>query len=67
MYILQMLANVGEKADAIKYFTLFTLFDAEGIVAGESGAIMGTLALLIGGVILYLAGISAFCKKDLHI
>ncbi len=67
MYILQMLANAGDKADGIKYFTFFTLFDASGIVAGANSAVVGMLILLIGAVVLYAAGICVFCKKDLHI
>ena len=67
MYILQMLANAGDKADGIKYFTFFTLFDASGIVAGTNSAVVGMLILLIGAVVLYAAGICVFCKKDLHI
>ena len=50
MYILQMLANAGEKADILKYFTFFTLFDANGIIAGKSGAIIGILVLLLGTI-----------------
>ncbi len=67
MYILQMLANAGEKADMFKYFTFFTLFDANGIAAGEGSAFIGTLALLIGAAALYTIGVTVFCKKDLHI
>ena len=67
MYILQMLANAGEEADVIKYFTFFTLFDAKGIVAGEGGAALGMLVLLFGAITFYGIGILAFCKKDLHI
>lgn len=67
MYVLQMLANAGEKAEAAKYFTFFTLFNANGIVAGESNAIIGAVVLAIGAVILYVTGITVFCKKDLHI
>ncbi len=67
MYILQMLANTGEKAKVIKYFTFFTLFDANGIIANENSAIIGTLALLICAIIFYSIGITVFCNKDLHI
>ncbi|GFI37640.1 hypothetical protein IMSAGC015_01827 [Lachnospiraceae bacterium] len=67
MYILQMLANAGDQADKIRYFTFFTLFDAEGMAAGENSAVMGMLALFIGAAALYAAGIRAFCRKDLHI
>lgn len=67
MYVLQMLSNAGEKADKMKYCTFFTLFDAAGIVAGESGAVMGALILFLGAALLFAGGITVFCKKDLHI
>lgn len=67
MYVLQMLANAGEEAEILKYFTLFTLFDPNGIVAGETGAMTGVAVLLAGAVTLYAAGIFVFRKKDLHI
>lgn len=67
MYILQMLANAGEKAEIMKYFTFFSLFDPSGAAAGESGAVLGALALLLGAIGLYAAGIAVFCRKDLHI
>lgn len=67
MYVLQMLANSGGKAEKAKYFSLFTLFDPSGIVAGEQSALLGVAALLIGAIVLYALGILAFTKKDLHI
>ena len=67
MYILQMLANAGEKADILKYFTFFTLFDANGIIAGKSGAIIGILVFLLGTIVLYTIAIYVFCNIDLHI
>lgn len=36
MYVLQMLANVGGKAENAKYFTFFTLFDANGIITNKA-------------------------------
>lgn len=67
MYILQMLSNAGERAEMVRYFTFFTLFDANGITANESSAVIGALVLLIGAIVLYTIGITVFCKKDLHI
>lgn len=67
MYVLQMLANAGEKAKAAKNFTIFTLFSPEGIVAGETGAALGVVALFLGAAVLFAAGIIAFTQKDLHI
>ena len=65
MYILQMLANVGEKAERIKYITFFTLFDANGIIAGKGGAITGIILLFTGAVALFIASVLLFDKKDL--
>lgn len=67
MYVLQMLANVGGSAEKAKYFTFFTLFSPDGIIARESDAIMGMIVLLLGGVVLFILGIIVFNKKDLHI
>lgn len=67
MYVLQMLANVGGKAENAKYFTFFTLFNPDGMIAGESGAIAGIFVLLAGSVMLYVLGIMTFERKDLHI
>lgn len=66
-FILQMMANSGKALENVKYATFFTLFNSEGIIAGEPRAIWGLLALLIGAMLLYSAAIVVFSKKDLHI
>ena len=67
MYVLQMLANVGGDAEKAKYFTFFTLFSPDGMIAGESSAIVGAFVLFAGAVMLYALGILIFEKKDLPI
>lgn len=67
MYVLQMLANSGEKAEFINKMTFFTLFDPNGIVAGDSNATLGAIVLVVGAVLLYTLGVLVFCRKDLHI
>lgn len=67
MYVLQMLANVGSAAKKAKYFTFFTLFNPDGIIAGESSATVGAFMLFIGAVVLYVLGIMIFDRKDLYI
>ncbi len=67
MYILKMLANMGDKAETIKYFTFFTLFNPDGIVDGEFKAIIGMIVLLTGSIVLWISGITVFCQKDLNI
>ena len=67
MYVLQMLSNVGADAEKAKYFTFFTLFRPDDIMAGDSSAVIGVAVLLVGSVVLYTLGIIVFSKKDLHI
>lgn len=67
MYTTKMLVNMGGIGENAKYFTFFSLFNPEGITSGESGAVVGVFALLIGGIALFGLGITIFCKKDLQI
>jgi len=70
-YLLQMLANMGEKLENLKYVTFFTLFDAgeiiAGEVAGEGSAYIMMGVLVLSGILLYLVALYVFNKKDLPI
>lgn len=66
-FIVQMMANAGKELENAKYATFFTLFDSDGIIAGESGAIWGMIVLFAGAIVLYSTAIVIFSKKDLHI
>ena len=57
----------GEKAEAAKYFSLFTLFQPNRLAAGEADAMTGAVVLLGGATLLFDVGIAVFTKKDLHI
>lgn len=67
MYVLQMLANVGGDVEKAKYFTFFSLFYPDGLVAREGLSMIGAAALLVGAIILYILSIEIFNGKDLHI
>lgn len=67
MYVLQMLANMGDRMEKVKYCTFFTLFNPEGLAAGAFDARLGAGILLAGAVALFCASTAVFCKKDLHI
>lgn len=67
MYILQMLANMGGKLEKIKYATFFTLFQAEGLAAGEEQAFLFAGILLLAAFVCSVAGILVFRSKDLHL
>lgn len=67
MYAEKMLVNMGGSAEKAKYFTFFSLFNPEGIASGESGAMIAATVLFTGGIVLFVLGVLAFSKKDLHI
>ena len=67
MYLFQMISNVSSSASWAGYLSAFTLYDPTGLAAGETGAAVKLLALFIGALLLYPAGIAVFCKKDLSI
>jgi ABC-2 type transport system permease protein len=67
MYILQMLSNTGGSAESGKYFTFFSLFNPDGLIEGDGGAIAGVVVLFIGAVALFTSAIIVFTKRDLHI
>ncbi len=66
-FVIQMLANAGPALDGAKYATFFTLFDPNGVTAGEAGALWGMAVLFAGALLLFGGAIAVFSKKDLHI
>lgn len=62
--LFQMISDVGDKADFLKYFSLYTLFDPGKITSGE-GYVVSMIVLAVIAVIMYTAGILSFCKRDL--
>ena len=67
MYVLQMLANMGGKLENVRYATIFTLFDAEGLLNAQAGAGFGAAALFVLAVLFAGMGVVVFCRKDLHV
>lgn len=66
-FIIQMMANAGKELENIKYATFFTLFNPDGIIAGEAGAFGGMAILFVGAIALFATAMMVFSKKDLHI
>lgn len=65
--LLQMISQVGDKFEFLKYFTPLTLLDVQGILTGNNEAylLIGVLYILtisINSIAIYI-----FCKKDLSI
>ncbi len=66
-YLIEMLANIGGRLENLKYFTIFTLFDTDLIMAGDSKSYIMMAVLLLLAVIFYILGIKCFEKRDLPI
>ena len=63
--LIQMLSQVGDTLDWLRFVTPLTLFDTDGLLAGDVGAI-GRFCVLYGwGASMYFLGAFAFSKRDL--
>lgn len=63
--LIQMISQVGEKFENLKYVTPLTLFCVDGLIAGEEKALWMVAALYFLGFVFYGAGVGVFCRKDL--
>lgn len=65
-FLMQMISNMGEKLENLKYFTIYTLLPAEEIAAGK-GCMIQNLVLLFLAMVLFGSGIWWFQRRDLGI
>lgn len=63
--LIQMLSQVSDKVEFLKYFTPLTLFDTMGLIAFESQALLMMGSLFVVGFVLFVVGIILFKKRDL--
>lgn len=63
--LVQMISQVGDKFEKVKYATPLTLFDVEGLGAGNSEAWVLCAVLYAAGFLLMGIGIIRFSKRDL--
>lgn len=66
-FLMQMLSNMGDKVESLKYFTIFTLFDPKGIAAGTQNASIMMSVLGVIAVVLYAVAFKVFKEKDLSV
>lgn len=64
-YLIQMISQVGDKFEVLKYATPLILFDAEGLAASQTEAWIGTAVLYGAGFVFMILGIRIFSKKNL--
>lgn len=65
--LIQMVSQVGEKFEGLKYINPLTLFAPKALLAGESWPVWGAAALAAAGLALIGAGIGAFSRRDLPV
>ncbi len=65
--LIQMIGQVGEKFEKLKYITPLTLFDTAAILSGDSAALWQCGALLIAGLAMMFLGMAIFCKRDIPV
>lgn len=65
--LVQMVSQVGDKFDFLKYATPLTLFDTDGIIANEAAAYVKIAILFLCGIALMLVGMTAFEKRDIPV
>lgn len=63
-FLFQLIGQVSESLEEIKYLSLNTLFDTKAILNGE-GYMLGFIILTVVGIVLYAIGIRIFQQKDL--
>lgn len=65
--LIQMVSQVGEKFDALKFITPLTLFNTEGLMLGKADSVLMFIILYAVGAVLFGAGIFAFSKRNLSL
>ena len=65
--LVQMLSQVSNSMDFLKYMTPLALFKAEDIIAMKGEAILGFVILFVIGIACSFIGMQVFSKKDLSL
>lgn len=65
--LVQMISQVGDKFENIKYATPMTLFQVDGLAAGDGSAWVGCLVMYLIGIVFYVTAVQVFARRDLPI
>ncbi len=66
-FLIQAIANMGEKLEWLKFFTIFTLLPGNRIAQGVEGVWQYNLAMAAGAAALFAFGSIWFEKRELYI
>ncbi|SET89421.1 ABC transporter permease subunit [Paenibacillus sp. NFR01] len=64
-FTLDLLGKISDKLDALRYFTLFTLYRPGDIVGGTADIPQSCIVLALVGLAAFLLGIQLFRRRDL--
>lgn len=67
MFVFKMISNIDDKVVFLKYFTVFSLFNGEGLLAGEPMANILVLVALVIAFLLFTLAVKIFKEKNLYI
>lgn len=65
--LIRMLANLGGSLEALKFVTMFTLFNTADILEESMGVFWKFPLLAVLGAVFYRTGVKQFAKKDLPV
>ncbi len=65
--LVQMLSQVSDKLDFLKYFTPLTLFDVNGILEGTAVSNSLIINMILASIIIFILSSRIFIKKDLSV
>lgn len=66
-YVIQMMANMGDKLENLKYATIFTLMPGQDILDGTGNVILNCILMAAIWLVLYVIGGLVFTRKDLSV
>lgn len=66
-FLVQMISQIGDKVEFLKYLCPYTLFDPYGLASGNGDAITGAVILAVSGVVLFVMSVVVFARRDLSI
>ena len=59
--------NPSRLFENIKYATPMTLFQVDGLAAGDGSAWVGCLVMYLIGIVFYVTAVQVFARRDLPI
>ncbi len=66
-FVINMLKNIGENHEWLKYLSIYSLFDPHEIVTGDEPVTMVCLIFAGIALVLYSAGIAIFSRRNLYL